>query len=124
MGTWGTGNFESDNGLNVLAFWVNKIVDDIRAAFSHDSQNSLYDADGEGHIVANVDILATLLEAYHFYIDLELSEVSRWKSDYLNTFDRIAAKYTKPEAMGFAEKRREVIVNTFDRLLSMREQLI
>ncbi len=124
MGTWGTGNFESDNALNTFADWVNQIVARIREVFTYDNQNSLYQASGEGDIVANVDILGTLYEQYHFNSDLEISEIRKWKADYLATFDRISAIYTQfQEAIEFNKQRRVVIENTFDRLIGIIEKL-
>ena len=73
------GNFESDYALNMLAGWINQIVDRIRETFTFDSQDSHYGRRGEEEIVANVDIFATLLKEYRFYTDVEISEIQQWK---------------------------------------------
>ncbi len=124
MGVWGTGNFESDGSMNVLAVWMNGMIERIREVFSYDSQNSIYDAYGESDIVANVDILSTLFKAYRIYPDLEPQEVSKWKANYLNTFDRVSNIYAASASMDFIEKRREVVDATFDRLLEIMRNII
>jgi hypothetical protein len=124
MGTWGTGNFESDSALDVLALRMNAMIERVREVFSYTSLNSLYDAYGESDIIANVDILGTLFESYRIYPDLELQEVRQWKADYLDTYDRVIKIYANAEPMDFIAERREVVSATFDRVLAVMQDII
>ncbi len=114
MGIWGEGNFDSDQAYNTLGHLFQHIVSQIRVCFTFDSQESLYDDLGERQIMANIDILCTLCEHYETVLDLKLEEATKWKKDYLDTFDRTIDEY-RPKP-GFKEGRREVIAATFDRL--------
>ncbi|MEQ8676921.1 MAG: hypothetical protein RLP44_26250 [Aggregatilineales bacterium] len=122
MGVWGYKNFEADDSLNVLCSWVNRIIDEIRQTYKIDNEKSLYGNCGDAKIVANVDILGTLYEKYELYHDLQLSEVIRWKQDYLETFDRILSSYPS-EPSEFANKRRIVVEDTFDRLCKILQEI-
>lgn len=119
MSIWGFGNFDSDDALNVLDELIIGIVKNIRETFLREADTSLYDDFGNSHIVGNIDILSTLLEKYETYPQVELEEVSRWKKDYLDTFDRTIHVY-EPTAE-YVIERRKVISQTFDRLYGVVE---
>lgn len=122
MGSWGYGNFDSDGALNMLAMWMNKIIGNIRETFALDSEDSLYERHGENHIVANVDILTTLCEHYNTFPDLELEEISKWKQDYLNTYDHLSRHVTRLDDKVDLKQRREIIADTFDRFYRFANQ--
>ena len=124
MGVWGYGNFESDSAMDVLAVWINRMIESIREVFTYVSQHTLYDNYGESDIVTNVDILGTLFKEYQIYPDLELDEVRQWKQEYLDSFDRIAAKRSDFEAIEFAKNRRPIVEKTFNRLLDIMAKII
>ena len=122
MGIWGDGNFDDDSALNMLAVWQQKMINTIRETFTNDSDDSgdtIYERHGDSHIVANVDILTTLYEHYGTCPDLELEEVSKWKQDYINTYDRYCIRFTRLEDKEGLKKRREVVENTFDKLYAL-----
>ena len=121
MGVWGPGNFERDDALNVLGWWYQNLVDDIRQTFNRDHQQTLYEDYGESRIVANIDILIILVEHYESYPNLQPDEVMQWKQNYLESFERTIHSYIP--ASGFVEERRKIIETTFDKLKTITEQM-
>jgi hypothetical protein len=115
--------FASDRAHDMLAVWINKIIDHIRDTFTLDSEDRPYDGYGDAHIVANVDILITLCEHYNFFPDLESKEISKWKRDYLNTYDRFMSRFTRPIDIDELTQRRAVIATTFDRFQKIVNEL-
>jgi hypothetical protein len=111
----GSGNFDSDYAYDTLHLLLKRIADEIREAFTLDSEKSLYEFSGDC-IMANIDIFLTLCEHYEAnpYPIVSLDEISKWKEDYLATFDRTIHLYgVEAESI---KKRRAVIVETFDKL--------
>ena len=123
MGTWGDGNFESDVALDMLAVWRRKIIDTIREAFTLPSEDRPYDGQGDSHIVANVDILATLCEHYSECPNLGLEEISEWKQNYLHTYAVFTQRFTRIEDRDSFKKRLEIVEATFDRLYQVVKNL-
>ena len=122
MSIWGFGNFERDDALDVVDIMKTDIINKIRHTFQRPCLTTLYEDLGEAYIVANIDILSTLLENYQTYPSIELDEISRWKNEYLETFDRTIHVYDPtPE---FVTKRRFVIAETFDRLYHIVDKLL
>lgn len=116
MGEWGYENFESDEALNTLAALLKDRVEIIRRTFTYQSNETLYETQGDSNIIANVDILSTLCETYNVWPDLEPSEISKWKADYLSEYDRLYDAYDKsPEDIEFLANRRKVVEATFER---------
>ena len=74
--------------------------------------------------MAGVDVLGTLFDHYRVYPEITLEEVSKWKRDYLDTFDRFAQQFEDLEGKTYYQNRREVIVATFDRLHNVMKEII
>jgi hypothetical protein len=120
MGIWGTGNFDRDDALDVLASLYDHIVKEIRDTFAEDSEETIYDDLGESHIIPHIDIISTLVERYKSSPYITTEEARKWKQDYLTTFDNNIHQYSdSPE---YITERREVVIETFDKLLSVIEQ--
>jgi hypothetical protein len=122
MGAWGTDNFERDDALNVLDWWYEKIIDDIKKTFDRDNQTTLFEDYGESRIVANLDILITLVERYQSLPNIQLQQITQWKQDYLQAFDRTIENYLSVE--GFVEERRKIVEGTFDKLYTLVQQIL
>jgi hypothetical protein len=125
MGTWGPGNFETDLGLDVLDGICNGILAEIRKTFQLRTA-SLYEA-MDDVIVANVDVLATLVSHYRKSPPVRSDEVDKWKSDFLQVYDRFWApnllKDIREEQKQYIRERRVIITSTFDRLHRIIEDL-
>ncbi len=111
MGTWGTGNFDSDGALDFVAELTNQLVGRIEQCFAEGRAN--LDEDGEDVIVPSVQILSIL----HEHCDAappEVEMVSTWKQRYLLIYDeQIDALDPQP---GYKVERRRIIEETFDTL--------
>lgn len=124
MGVWGNNNFDSDSAMNLLCKWINLIISEIRETYLYEKEG-IYSGRGDDQIVVNVDILGTLYDHYRLYPDLELSEVEKWKREYLETFDAVSSSYTKSESIDENTiQRRQIVEATFDRLLKVLADII
>lgn len=119
---WGAKNFERDDALNVLDWWYMMIIEDIKKTFKRENQGTLYEDYGESRIIANIDILLTLMKHYGVLPNLTPEEVIHWKENYLQTFDRTINKYDPVE--GYVEERKQVIAETFDSLHALIKELL
>jgi hypothetical protein len=129
---WEYENFASDTARDALGFVIRKIVEDIRDVFTRDSESNIYGQGGDEQIAAYVDILGTLCDHYRYHPDLTISidEIQQWKDKLISTYDRILppviAKddpYTDLDDLEYTKKRREVIVQTFDRFIAIIQKL-
>lgn len=124
MGAWGDDNFENDASLDILVSLIMSIVESIREAYSDSDKDTLVDR-GDHQIVANADILCTLLEQYDVAPEFQLSEAEKWKHDYLTAFQNRLEQMDQPSNNESAYARQEIIERTFDRLLRiLRAKLI
>ncbi|MBV9469156.1 MAG: DUF4259 domain-containing protein [Abitibacteriaceae bacterium] len=112
MGTWGSGNFENDGALD----YVGSIIVELRSRIERclaDEDAVALDEEGEAVVVPSVQIIALLCE-HCKAAPPEASVVARWKDEYFAVFDeQIDSLEPKP---GFKERRRAVILATFDHL--------
>lgn len=117
MGTWGSGNFDSDGALDFVAGITDDLTARIEAILS-DDEASMLDEEGEAVLVPSVHLLAVLHESTGATIP-KADVVARWKAHYLALFDAQIGGLDPAE--GFEAERRTVIVETFDRLAALAE---
>jgi len=113
MGTWGSGNFDSDYALDwfeteILTPLIKRIEGIIKCPVACE-----WDEEGEGKLMPAVELLALLLETYGRRM-IDQPTVDRWKATYLGVFDKTF--HTADATPEFNAERRDVIVKTFDRL--------
>lgn len=112
MGTWGVGNFDSDDAREYLYVVVNRFIEEIEEYFLlKEDPDDFITSPGEDKVMPAIDMCITLCEMYNsprMYEEL----AQRWRHDYLKAFD---AERVIGEG-SFKEKRREAIVQTFNRL--------
>lgn len=113
MGTWGVGNFESDGALDYMGETIDAFVARIEECLE-DEERSRLDEDGESVIVSTVAILSVLYEHCRAPAP-EPDVVEQWKEQYLAIFDDQIDGLDPAE--GYKEERREVIEETFDKLI-------
>lgn len=108
MGTWGSGNFESDGALDMLG----DLTDEIAAAIDEILANGTADADelGESHLVPRVAILDALCKQCSSSPP-EPDRVVGWRDAYLAVYDRSMPELDPTGE--FLAERRAVIVATF-----------
>ncbi|MBC7814636.1 MAG: DUF4259 domain-containing protein [Burkholderiales bacterium] len=114
MGTWGLGNFESDNAEEYLDTVMKRLVDEIKSHLSPEKLNEedFLEAYGEIIVIPAIDILASLQEQYRSYGYIDRVMVNDWKREYLQAYDREDGMYSEEHT----RERRAIIEATFERL--------
>ncbi|GAA2064307.1 DUF4259 domain-containing protein [Streptomyces sp. XM4011] len=115
MGTWGSGNFESDPAREYLSSFLDGLVAEIAEAM--DGDPVAIEADEyEGVVVpCRLELLHVLIRAGHTSdTPLRPELVRHWKQRYLAVWERTIDELEP--APGFKEERRAVLNRTFDQL--------
>jgi len=111
MGTWGTGNFESDAALDFFFEVQEELLAKVRPVINARRIVDVNDLDAV--VVPCVEILALLGEHVNL-INLPREELQGWREKSLAAFDEQIDEYEPAE--GYKEARRRVMEQTFDRL--------
>jgi hypothetical protein len=112
MGTWGAGNFDSDNALDYMSEVEEELIDKIEARLA-DEEGFDISEDGDGVVMPTLEMLSVLHE--HCRLGLpEVDTVRDWKERYLAFFDDQIDGYD-PQP-GYKEARRTMIEATFMKL--------
>lgn len=122
MGTWGPGNFDSDNASEFLDSFVKNLVETIRNTLDfHTNDKSddwFFESYGESQLMPATDLLLTIMAKYDPAVNsltgLTDVEVNAWKQKYLKIFDDVIVRYSGDEK--YMGERRKVIKTTFDEL--------
>jgi hypothetical protein len=119
MGTWGPGNFDSDDAVDYVSEVIGGFVDSVERWFAQ-GRASL-DDEGEGRLMPTVEMISVLCDwcrggppAIRVIAPPRPGVVRRWKQQYLEIYDEQIGDLLASE--GFAPERRAHIVRTFDRL--------
>jgi hypothetical protein len=128
MGTWGSGNFDSDTAADHLGIVTDALVKEIVASFENPKD---LEPDGYGGTVVpcNVELLVVLYKRRYAGVSLpDAATAARWKKAYLEVWDRTidgldptrGRRTPRPGAAeGFQtwkKERRAAIVRTFNAL--------
>ncbi|MFJ9555375.1 DUF4259 domain-containing protein [Nocardiopsis sp. NPDC101807] len=115
MGTWGSGNFESDTAREHLSAVVDRLVAEVSEAMAGDPVAIEPDEYWGVTVPCNLELLYVLALAGHTSDrPLRPETVEGWKRDFMAVWERtIDGLEPSP---GFKEERRAVLVRTFDRL--------
>lgn len=115
MGTWGTGNFDSDTAADHLGLVVEPLLAAIASAMSGDPGQLEPDEYDGVAVPCNVELLALLCEQRWVGITLPPPDtIAAWKQKYLAVFDATIDGLAPSAA--WRKARRAVLVATFDRL--------
>ncbi len=125
MGTWGHGNFENDTAAEYLVEFCQPLLEQIRKAVADPKSLEPDECDSD-IMMANIEILVVMGEnigrttediigdsLFPFPYPV-VEEIEQWKSAYLQVWDYYIDSLTP--SPNYRKKRRELIVNTFDRL--------
>ncbi|MFE7492215.1 DUF4259 domain-containing protein [Kitasatospora sp. NPDC057541] len=115
MGTWGSGNFESDTALDHLSTVIDRLVDEVAQAMAGDLVELEPDEYWGVAVPCNLELLLSLARAGHGVGDLpEAHVIMQWKTTFMAVWER-SIDGMEP-APGFKEERRAVLNRTFDQL--------
>ncbi|GIG56930.1 hypothetical protein Lfu02_13020 [Longispora fulva] len=115
MGTWGSGNFDSDTAADHLAELTDRLLDEVVAAMAGDPVELEPDEYWGVAVPCNLELLCLLARQGHVGVALPAPEtVAEWKTTFLAIWDAtIDGLEPKPD---YRVARRAVLVETFDRL--------
>ena len=117
MGSWGTGNFESDTAADHLSIVTGRLRKEIREAMA-DPRQLEPDEYGGVAVPCNLELLWLIGSQHYVGCMLPSSEqLEAWKSTYLQVWDGYIDQLEPgPE---YKAERRRVLCETFDRLLEL-----
>lgn len=123
MGTWGSGNFDSDTAADHLSGLTDRLIHEIAEAMSGDPVEIEPDEYWGVAVPCNLELLHLIAKQGFVGAGLPDPEViDGWKARFLAVWDEtIDGLEPSP---GFKEQRRAVLAQTFDQLseLAVREQ--
>jgi hypothetical protein len=121
MGTWGPGNFDSDQAMDYVSEVVDGFVETVEQQFAQ-GRASL-DDQGEGRLMPTVEMIGVLCDwcqggphAIRVVAPPDPGVVRRWRQRYLEIYDEQIDGLLQPGKDHFGPERRAHIVRTFDRL--------
>jgi hypothetical protein len=114
MGSWGSGNFDSDAACDYLDSLKFQLIRKIEDCLASINDGDLAD-DCEHEVMASVDILSLLTEQYYgHHPRVEAQVVRTWKVYFLKIYDQNSDD--DELALEYHRQRREVIEATFNKL--------
>jgi hypothetical protein len=115
MGTWASGNFDSDTAADHLSGIAGKLIADVTKAMGGDPVELEADEYWGTAVPCNIELLALLAEQRWVGAMVpDAATVAAWKAKYLKIWESsIDALEPSPE---WKAQRRAAIVATFDRL--------
>lgn len=115
MGTWGSGNFDSDTARDHLSIVIDRLVDEVAEAMAGDPVAIEPDEYWGVAVPCHVELLDVLTRAgYTSDRTLHPAVVAEWKQHFMAVWEQ-TIDGLEP-APGYREERRSVLVKTFDRL--------
>ncbi|MER5614185.1 MULTISPECIES: DUF4259 domain-containing protein [unclassified Streptomyces] len=121
MGTWGSGNFDSDTAADHLSGITGRLVSEIEEAMAGDPVGLEPDEYDGVAVPCNVELLCLMAEQNHVGASVPEPVVAEgWKKTFMDVWERtIDGLEPEPE---YKEDRRAELIRTFDRLIALAEQ--
>ncbi|MFE6667701.1 DUF4259 domain-containing protein [Streptomyces sp. NPDC057697] len=121
MGTWGSGNFDSDTAADHLSGITGRLLSEIEEAMAGDPVGLEPDEYEGVTVPCNIELLALIGEQGHVGVTLpEPAVVEGWKRTFMDVWER-TIDGLEPE-QGYKEDRRAELIRTFDRLATLAER--
>jgi hypothetical protein len=123
MGTWGSGNFESDTALDHFGTVTTPLLEQIREAFKDKEllQPDEYESEA---VLCNMDILLAIsyglgnrAAPFHISHFPKVKQIQSWQKAYLKVWDDYIDEL-KP-SKDYKTKRRKTIIKTFEHFASL-----
>ncbi|MEV6522178.1 DUF4259 domain-containing protein [Longispora sp. NPDC051575] len=118
MGTWGSGNFDSDTAADHLSELAGRLLDEVEAAMAGDPVGLEPDEYWGVAVPCNLELLRVLAEQGYVGVTLpEPEKITGWRDTFVAVWDAtIDGLEPKPD---YRTERRRVLVDTFDRLAAL-----
>ncbi|WP_405751682.1 DUF4259 domain-containing protein [Streptomyces sp. NBC_00012] len=121
MGTWGSGNFDSDAAADHLSGITGRLVSEIEEAMAGDPVGLEPDEYDGVAVPCNVELLCLIAEQGHVGASVpEPAVVAEWKKTFMDVWERTIDGLEPKQ--GYKEDRRAELIRTFDRLVALGEQ--
>jgi hypothetical protein len=121
MGTWGAGNFDSDDACEFMDETLRKFHKIIEDCLLPENFESFFlEAFGEYTLMPAIDVIITLCEHYDISPQLEVEKIKGWKELYLRVYDETVDTFG-PKA-DWKINRRKVIEVTFNKLEALAKE--
>lgn len=115
MGTWGSGNFESDTARDHISMVIDRLIDEVAEAMAGDPVAIEPDEYWGVAVPCQVELLTALIGAgYTSDRGLKPAVVAQWKRHFMAVWEQtIDGLEPSPE---YKVERRSVLARTFDQL--------
>ncbi|MEU9317505.1 DUF4259 domain-containing protein [Streptomyces sp. NPDC048295] len=121
MGTWGSGNFDSDTAADHLSDVTGRLVSEIEEAMAGDPVGLEPDEYDGVTVPCNVELLCLMAEQHHVGARVPEPAVAEgWKKTFMDVWER-TIDGLEP-AQGYKEDRRAELIRTFDRLVALAKE--
>lgn len=125
MGTWGSGNFESDTALDHFGTVTTPLLEQIREAFKNKESLQPDEYESEA-VLCNMDILLAIAhglgsKAKPFGISQfpKVKQIQTWQKTYLKVWDDYIDELEPDE--DYKTNRKETIIKTFERFIALAQ---
>lgn len=117
MGTWGSGNFDSDPAHEHLTMIVDRLVDEVAEVMAADDPVQLEPDEHWGvAIPCNLELVCALYDAGYVADSMPAAEVVEgWKETFVGVWERTIDGLGPSEE--WKRERRAILVATFDRMV-------
>lgn len=121
MGTWGSGNFDSDTAADHLSELTGRLLDEVERAMSGDRVELEPDEHWGVAVPCNLELLHLIASRHYVGAGLPAAAtIEGWKADFMAVWER-SIDGLEP-APGHKEERRAVLLRTFDGLAALARE--
>ncbi|MDH6677290.1 hypothetical protein M2284_001488 [Rhodococcus sp. LBL1] len=122
MGTWGSDNFADDTAADHLADLTGRLVDEVAEAMSGDPVEIEPDEYWGVAVPCNLELLHLIAQQRYVGVTLpDPGTIVGWKGRFLAVWDG-AIDGLEPDP-DYKERRREILVRTFDQLAELARRV-
>jgi hypothetical protein len=121
MGNWGIGNFDDDLAADHLEALTDRLIAEVTEAMSGDPTAIVPDEDRGVAVPCNLELLHLIAQQNWLGANLpDPDTIADWKTKYLAVWET-AIDELGP-VPGYKERRRTVLVQTFDQLAELAKR--
>ncbi|WP_197371981.1 DUF4259 domain-containing protein, partial [Streptomyces clavuligerus] len=121
MGTWGSGNFESDTAADHLSVVTARLVSEVAEAMAGDPVGLEPDEYWGTAVPCNLELLHLIAAQGHVGAELpKAAVVEAWKRTFMAVWER-SIDDLEP-SQDFKERRRALLLETFDRVAAVARE--
>ncbi|WP_329488660.1 DUF4259 domain-containing protein [Kitasatospora sp. NBC_01246] len=122
MGTWGSGNFDSDAAADHLGEFTARLIGEVEQAMAGDRVELEADEYWGTAVPCNLELLHLIASRHYVGAGLPAAAtIEGWKADFMAVWEQ-SIDGLEP-APGHKEERRAVLLRTFDDLAALAREL-